>query len=418
MKWFGVVARLVVGGVWIVAGLLKIGDPAENIRAVRAYDLLPESLVHVVGYSLPTLEIIVGLCLVLGLMVRPMAVLSAVMLVAFVIGISSAWARGLSIECGCFGGGGGPAEGASAKYPWELARDVGLLALSAYLVWRPRSPYALDARLFPEVPAGTPASVSAAPAPAGKGTKATRTRASQQAAQLRREAAIAEQGRRNAIFTAVGLVAVLAVVAVGAGIQSTRDTTGQVATNPAGVTDDYVLALGPADAKVKVDVYEDFMCPFCGQFESLSRSKVAGYLDSGDVQLRYHVIAFLDRASSNRYSTRAMNALGVVLDTTGAEAAKKFHDLLFENQPEEGSAGISDADLVKYAVQAGATESEVAGPIRKLRFEQWVKNGTDAASSAGINSTPTVMVDGTALPQTATEQTVADLEAAVAAKLG
>jgi len=150
MHWLGVVARLVVGGVWIAAGLLKIPDPTENVRAVRAYQLLPETVVPMVGHALPILEILVGVCLLAGVLVRANAVLSVVLLVAFVLGISTAWARGLSIECGCFGGGGGPAVNAAAKYPWELARDAGLLLLSGWLVWRPRTPYAVDNTLFPE----------------------------------------------------------------------------------------------------------------------------------------------------------------------------------------------------------------------------------------------------------------------------
>ncbi len=128
---------------------LKLPDPNENVRAVRAYELLPESVVPVVGHALPVLEILVGVCLLLGLLTRVAAVVSVVLLVAFVIGISSAWARGLSIDCGCFGGGAGPAANAQAKYPWELARDVGLLLLSAWLVWRPRTPLAADNRLLP-----------------------------------------------------------------------------------------------------------------------------------------------------------------------------------------------------------------------------------------------------------------------------
>jgi uncharacterized membrane protein YphA (DoxX/SURF4 family) len=150
MVWFGVLARLVVGGVWIAAGLLKIPDPTENGRAVRADQLLPESVVPVLGHLLPVLEILVGVCLVLGLLTRLSGVVSAILLVAFIVGISSAWARGLEIECGCFGGGGGPAEGASAKYPWEIARDLGLLFLSAWLIWRPRTPFSLDNRLLPQ----------------------------------------------------------------------------------------------------------------------------------------------------------------------------------------------------------------------------------------------------------------------------
>jgi uncharacterized membrane protein YphA (DoxX/SURF4 family) len=145
----GLVARLIVGGVWLVAGFKKLPDPAGNVRSVRAYRILPESIVPVVGHGLPILEILVGLCLVLGLLTRVVALLSALMLAAFIIGIASAWARGLQIECGCFGGGAGPAANATAKYPWDIARDVGLFALSAWLVWRPRTLYAADNWLLP-----------------------------------------------------------------------------------------------------------------------------------------------------------------------------------------------------------------------------------------------------------------------------
>ena len=143
-------ARLVTGGVWIVAGALKLPDPAASVRAVRAYDLLPEAVVPTVGHLLPVVEVVVGLLLVAGLLTRPAAVVSSLLLVAFVVGIASAWARGLSIDCGCFGGGGFDAD-AREEYPSEIARDVGLLAASAWLVVRPASWLSLDTRLFPDV---------------------------------------------------------------------------------------------------------------------------------------------------------------------------------------------------------------------------------------------------------------------------
>jgi uncharacterized membrane protein YphA (DoxX/SURF4 family) len=153
MQWrpgaVGVVARLVVGGVWVVAGALKLPDPAENVRAVRAYQLLPEGVVPLVGHALPIVEIVVGACLLLGVLTRLAGIVSGLLLTAFVIGIASAWARGLAIECGCFGGGAGPAADATAKYPWDIARDVCLLLLSAWLVWRPRTRWSMDAKLLP-----------------------------------------------------------------------------------------------------------------------------------------------------------------------------------------------------------------------------------------------------------------------------
>ena len=154
-EWFGTLARLVVGGVWLAAGLLKVSDGAASVRAVRAFRLLPESVVPTVGHALPALEIVVGLALVLGVLTRGTAVVSSLLQVAFIIGIASAWARGLEIKCCCFGNGGADPNAAS-QYPWEIARDTGLLLLSLWLVWRPRTRLALDTLIFRPLPAARP----------------------------------------------------------------------------------------------------------------------------------------------------------------------------------------------------------------------------------------------------------------------
>jgi uncharacterized membrane protein YphA (DoxX/SURF4 family) len=153
--WLTVVARVVVGVVWVAAGVLKLADPAQSVRAVRAYQILPEAVVPSVGYGLPALEVAVGVLILVGLALRLVAVVSALLLVAFIVGLGSAWARGLRIECGCFGGGGEAANAFSA-YPREIARDVGLAALSSLLALGPRSRLALDTLLLP--PVGTPES--------------------------------------------------------------------------------------------------------------------------------------------------------------------------------------------------------------------------------------------------------------------
>ena len=148
-EWLGTAARLVTGAVWIWAGLLKLPHPEESVQAVRAYQLLPGDVAITVGHLLPVLEVVVGACLVLGLLTRGAAVVSGLLFVAFIIGIISVWARDISIDCGCFGGGGFDPD-AQSKYPWEIARDVGLLALSAYLAWQGRTRLALDNLLFPK----------------------------------------------------------------------------------------------------------------------------------------------------------------------------------------------------------------------------------------------------------------------------
>lgn len=149
VRWFGVMARLATGVVWIVAGVIKLPHPQESVTAVRGFQLLSPSLSDTVGHLLPMLEVVVGLCLLAGLVTRVAAVVSAVLQVAFIIGIASVWARGIAISCGCFGTGG-PDPHAFSEYPWEIARDVGLLLLSLWLVARPRTPYAVDNLLFPE----------------------------------------------------------------------------------------------------------------------------------------------------------------------------------------------------------------------------------------------------------------------------
>src|SRR4051812_23932777 len=106
LRWVGVPARLVVGGVWVYAGLQKLPHPATSVTAVRAYQLLPTRLADTVGHVLPMLEVVIGACLLLGLLTRLNAVISAVLLGAFVLGIASVWSRGIAIDCGCFGSGG------------------------------------------------------------------------------------------------------------------------------------------------------------------------------------------------------------------------------------------------------------------------------------------------------------------------
>ncbi|WP_235564790.1 MauE/DoxX family redox-associated membrane protein [Modestobacter sp. Leaf380] len=140
--WLGTTARIGLGVVWLVAGALKFPDPAAAERAVRAYQLLPEALVGPVAFGLPALEVLVGLALVAGVAVRAAAVTSAVVLVVFIAAVSSAWARGLQIDCGCFGGGG-QVEAGETAYLSEVLRDVALLAVAAALARWPRTRLAL-----------------------------------------------------------------------------------------------------------------------------------------------------------------------------------------------------------------------------------------------------------------------------------
>jgi uncharacterized membrane protein YphA (DoxX/SURF4 family) len=152
LPWLATAGRLVLGGVFVVAGALKLPDPDAAVRAVRAYRLLPEALVGPVAFGLPVVEIAVGLALLAGVFVRTAALAAAALLVVFLVGVGSAWARGLQIDCGCFGGGGEVAAGQTA-YPAEVLRDVGLLLVALALARWPRSRLALGGRPITAAPA-------------------------------------------------------------------------------------------------------------------------------------------------------------------------------------------------------------------------------------------------------------------------
>ena len=144
----GTLVRLGLAAVWLVSGGAKAVDPNQTYLAVRAYDVLPESAVHPVAAVLPFFELALGLLLLLGLGIRWVAVASAVLLLVFIAGVAQSWARGLTIDCGCFGGGGHVAAG-QTEYPLEIARDAGFLVLAGWLVVRPHGALSLDGWLRP-----------------------------------------------------------------------------------------------------------------------------------------------------------------------------------------------------------------------------------------------------------------------------
>jgi uncharacterized membrane protein YphA (DoxX/SURF4 family) len=137
-------ARLVLSGVWLFAGAAKATDLPASVRAVRAYQVLSDSLATVVGAGLPWLELALGVLLLLGVAVRANALVSALLLLVFLTGIISAAARGLRIDCGCFGSGGELDPGRSTAYTSEIIRDGGLLLLAGALAWWPRGRLAVD----------------------------------------------------------------------------------------------------------------------------------------------------------------------------------------------------------------------------------------------------------------------------------
>lgn len=153
----GTVFRIGLAAVWLVSGAIKAADPNQTYAAVKAYQVLPLGLVSPVAAVLPFLELAFGLLVLVGIGTRLMGVLSALLLVVYIAGVAQSWARGLTIDCGCFGGGGQIAAG-QTQYPQEIARDIGFTVLAVWLAVRPRTLLSLDGWLTgrPEVAAGRP----------------------------------------------------------------------------------------------------------------------------------------------------------------------------------------------------------------------------------------------------------------------
>ncbi|HVK29702.1 MAG TPA: thioredoxin domain-containing protein [Nocardioides sp.] len=212
--------------------------------------------------------------------------------------------------------------------------------------------------------------------------------AAERAAQAKREA-------RRRFLTIGGVVLAMLLIVGGAIIASVvqnNKNNAKIADAASGRSD-YGVTIGPDDAPHKVVIYEDFLCPFCGELEKRTRDDLARLAADGKVQVEYRPFDLLSQLGD--YPIRAASAFSVVLEESGPKVAKEFHDLLFENQPSEQDPGsVTNDDLVDLAVEAGATEADVADAIRNVSNEDWVTEATAEAQKAGVTSTPTIVLDG------------------------
>ncbi len=140
--------RLILGGVLVVAGAIKAFSPSDAASAVAAYKILPNQIAHILGYALPWLELAIGLLLIIGVSVRFAAITGGVVMVLFIAAIISVWARGILIDCGCFGGGGAidPSKAAAVHrtYFLEILRDAGLALSAIYLYFFPYGRFGIE----------------------------------------------------------------------------------------------------------------------------------------------------------------------------------------------------------------------------------------------------------------------------------
>ena len=151
-----------------------------------------------------------------------------------------------------------------------------------------------------------------------------------------------------------------------------------------------------------IQVYMDYLCPFCGFFEDTNQEYINSLVDSGAATLEVFPVSILDRLSlGTKYSTRSANAAACVADTA-PDSFMDFNAALFANQPAENSSGLDNSELIDLAGAAGATSDAIADCINSGEFSSFVTAMTTAAinnpdlanPTNGGFGTPTIMVNG------------------------
>jgi len=217
-----------------------------------------------------------------------------------------------------------------------------------------------------------------------------------------------KERRTTVIIIAVSLLVIAAFAAIvffivnsakvppieDAHAPQTADASGGIPVGTGGVAGEDV----PTGVN-RVDIYQDFMCPICGQFEQVNAADLDALREEGTVAIYYHPIAILDRYSAGtNYSTRSANAAGVVADAA-PEYFLDFSSALYANQPKENTPGLDDATIASIAVGVGVPQA-IADGFKSGEFTKWVYAATQRASVDGMAGTPTVMVNGEILDQT------------------
>ena len=241
-----------------------------------------------------------------------------------------------------------------------------------------------------------------------KQREASRT---ERAAAVRHEQAAKERNRRILITLAVVLV-LSAIVAVGVIYSSGGKATPTPAGSVAMKADSPALVMGPDKATHKVVVYEDFLCPYCREFETDTRSFLHDYARKGRVQVEYRPFHLLP----DPYSTRALTAWAAVLEHGTAQQAYRFHNALYDNQPYENDPSKPGVgDLVSMAKDAGVQDEQALSAMQQDN-QAFVDQADQDARKAGVKGTPTVFVDGKELPGASISDMADNLERILAQK--
>ena len=216
-----------------------------------------------------------------------------------------------------------------------------------------------------------------------------------------------------AIIAVIVLVIVNSVKPAGPGPANMASDGIQIGQNfvatetPALKPGDDPIANERESGVLDIQMYVDYLCPFCGAFEITNGEYLASLLENGGATIEIHPIAILDRLSQGtKYSTRAVNAVACTANYS-PDKAYAFHTALFTNQPAENTPGLSDDEMIALAEGAGVGSlDDVSSCIKNQSFKAWVSASSARALNGPIpgsdiekvTGTPTVLVNGQKYP--------------------
>lgn len=203
-----------------------------------------------------------------------------------------------------------------------------------------------------------------------------------------------EEKRRRRLYYGAAAVSVVVIVALFAFLrQATAPSIEDVIVpDPlAAPANADGKAWGTADAPVVIEEYADFQCPFCGEFaKGVGQQLAETYADSGLVRFEYNHYAFIGNES--------------VKAAEAAECANEqgmfwqYHDTLFANQRGENIGAFSTAVLKNFAVVIGLDEEAFNDCFDGGDYADVVRDERSEGEDLGVNSTPTLFLNGEPLP--------------------
>lgn len=214
-------------------------------------------------------------------------------------------------------------------------------------------------------------------------------------------AAARVQEQRRARLVNGSIIAVVVVLVLGLGYYIWSDANKPV-NKPKGMSGSYGLVYGDADAAQEVVIYEDFLCGPCGQLEGAIGAQVDPAIATGVVNVEYRPINQLN----TDYSKNAAQAFWAVLEVSGKDVAKKFHDALYADQPTESETAPDEEWLADKAEAAGSDRAKVLKALKDDTYEGLVEKSTEEGQSRmpkdarGGVATPTVLINGAPVTST------------------